>query len=149
MLLDRSLGRRKAWCVPVVGLLQMSRPGKSLCFTIWHKNKPKMRAEVKYWSCSTAWQNPKGFPGAPPPRAPFSSAAPCHHSSSPPSCSERHGPGQTGKCQWLGGTCRDCGQPHRTLRCQHHPHHPHTVLRPRLCSQWWPAGCSSQTSHKL
>lgn len=121
MLLDCSLGRREMWCVPVIGLLQVSRPGKSLRFTIWCKSKLKMRAEVKDWSCSTACQNPPGFPGAPRPRAPLPSAAPRHCSPSPPSCRERNGSGRAGKSHWPGGTCRDCGQAHGTLGDQDHP----------------------------
>lgn len=120
MLLDRSLGRREAWCVPVIGLLQMSRPGKSLCFTIWRKSKLKMSGDVKYWSCLTAWQNPPGFPGTPPPRALFPSTAPCHHLPSPPSCRERNGSGWAGKSHRPAGTCRDRGQPRGTLGGQHH-----------------------------
>lgn len=48
MLLNFSLGSREVHCVPIIWLLQMSRPGKTLCFTIRYKSKLKIfgRSEI-------------------------------------------------------------------------------------------------------
>lgn len=120
MFLECSLRSREAWCVPVIELLQMSRPGKSLFVTIWCKSKMKWGQK---WNIGSAQPHGKILWA--------SLEHPLLNPPSPPlPCATAH--------LLLPPTCRDCGWPHGTLGGQHYPlpHSPGTLVMQLVVASW-------------